>query len=110
MEVLFISERLRDACSDQRRLVGRYGKVGARKITLRLQQLGAAPTLAAMRDLPGRCHELTEDRKGELAVDIHDGFRLVFRPSENPPPTKPDGGLDWSAVESVTVIEIVDYH
>jgi proteic killer suppression protein len=110
VEVLFADAKLRAALSGQRELVRRWGKEGAKKITLRLQQLIAAPTLEHMRALPGRCHELTGDRSGDLAIDVHQPFRLIFRPTDEPPPVKPDGGLDWTAVESVTVTEIVDYH
>ncbi len=96
--------------STQRVLQADWGQEGAKKITLRLQQLAAAPTLAEMRNLPGRCHELRGDLAGYLAVDVHKGFRLVFRPTADPPPQKPDGGLDWTAVDSITMTEIVDYH
>ena len=34
----------------------------------------------------------------------------MFRPTADPLPTKADGGLDWAAVDTVTVTEIVDYH
>lgn len=110
MEVLFVSDKLKRAMSTQRALQTAWGDEGARRITLRLQQLAAAPTLAEMRSLPGRCHELTADRAGFLAVDVHRGYRLVFRPTVNPPPKKPDGGLDWTRVDSITVTEITDYH
>jgi proteic killer suppression protein len=110
VEVLFADAKSRASLSEQRKLVRRWGAQGAKKITLRLQQLAAAPTLEHMRALPGRCHELTADRAGYLAVDVHHPFRLVFRPTADPKPTKRDGGLDWTAVESVTVTEIVDYH
>lgn len=110
MEVFFISEKLRDICSDERARMARWGKDGAKKIDLRLQQLAAAPSLHDMRTLPGRCHELTGDRRGQLAVDLHHPFRMIFRPSAEPPPVKPDGGLDWASVESIIVIDIVDYH
>ena len=110
MEVLFADAKLQVSLSKQRELTRRWGKEGAKKITLRLQQLAAAPTLEHMRALPGRCHELTGDRSGDLAVDVHQPYRLIFRPTDDPPPAKPDGGLDWTAVESVTVTEIVDYH
>ncbi len=96
--------------STQRVLQAEWGQEGSKKVTLRLQQLAAAPTLAEMRNLPGRCHELTGGGAGSLAVDVHKGFRLVFRPTDDPPPRKPDGGLDWTAVDSITVTEIVDYH
>jgi hypothetical protein len=37
-------------------------------------------------------------------------MRLVIAPKRQPPPVKPDGGLDWRAIDQVTVIEVVDYH
>ncbi len=110
MEVLFPTDKLRRQFSDHRELQKRWGKDGARKISLRLQQLAAATSLADLRTLPGRCHELTGDRAGDLAIDLAHPLRLIFRPTSDPPPSKDDGGLDWGAVESVTVIEVVDYH
>lgn len=110
MEVLFASDKFSRAMSTQRVLQKNWGQEGAKKIMVRLQQLAAAPTLAEMRSLPGRCHELTGDRAGHLAVEVHKGYRLVFRPTAAPPPQKRDGGLDWKQVDSITVTEVVDYH
>lgn len=110
MDVLFSTAKLRRQLSDQRLLQRRWGAEGAKRITLRLQQLAAAVSLDDMRYLPGRCHELVGRRAGELAVDVHRGHRLIFRPTAVPPPTREDGGLDWTRVNSVTVTEIVDYH
>ena len=28
----------------------------------------------------------------------------------DPPPPKKDGGLDWTQITAVTIVEIVDYH
>ena len=76
-----------------------------------MAELGAATTLEDMRLLPGaRCHELTGDRKGQLAVDLVHPLRLVFEPDHDPQPEKADGGLDWIAVTKVVIVEIVDYH
>jgi len=36
--------------------------------------------------------------------------RLIFEPDHNPVPQKPDGGLDWTQVTRIRVIEITDYH
>lgn len=110
MEVLFATSKLQRQLSSLQQLQRRWGQHAGKKIALRLQQLAAAPTLADMRQLPGRCHELTGDRIGLLAVDVQQPYRLIFRPTANPPPTKEDGGLDWDAVESVTITEVVDYH
>lgn len=110
MDVLFSTAKLRRQLSDQRLLQRRWGAEGAKRITLRLQQLAAAVSLDDMRQLPGRCHELVGRLAGELAVDVHRGHRLIFRPTAVPPPTRADDGLDWTRVDSVTVTEIVDYH
>ena len=88
----------------------RWGAVGAKKIALRLQQLSAAATLDDMRHLPGRCHELKGDLAAHLAVDVHHPFRMIVKATAEPPPSKADGGLDWTAVDSVTIVDIVDYH
>jgi proteic killer suppression protein len=88
-----------------------WGDQSARKVAQRLQELEAAESLADVRLLPAaRCHELAGDRKGQLAVEVHSGLRLVFEPDHNPTPRHPDGGLDWERVDAVTVIEVVDYH
>ena len=76
----------------------------------RLADLEASATLAEMAELPGHCHELAGDRAGQLALDLAGGKRLVFEPAANPSPLKKDGGLDWSKVEAVRILEITDYH
>ena len=75
----------------------------------RLADLRAAPTLAEFRHLPGRCHELEGDRRGQLALELEGGKRLVFSPSGSNI-RRADGGLDWTLVEAVCVLEVVDYH
>jgi proteic killer suppression protein len=110
MEVFFETEKLAKQLGQDKNRVKAFGPEGAKRIDLRLQQLGAARSLEDMKALPGRCHELTGDLRGHLAVDVHQPYRLIFRPTDNPPPMKPDGGLDWTAVDSITVTEITDYH
>jgi len=63
-----------------------------------------------MRTLPGaRCHELKGNRAGQLAVSLDHPGRLIFEPTK-PVPRREDGGLDWTRVTAIEVIEIVDYH
>lgn len=110
MEVFFETQKLGKQLGQERNRVKAFGQEGARRIDLRLQQLMAARSLEDMRALPGRCHELSGDLRGHLAVDVHQPYRLIFHPTADPPPRKPDGGLEWRSVESVTVTQIVDYH
>lgn len=109
MEVRFATSQLQKTMSGSSALSKRYGDIGARRIRTRLSQLEAADSLADLRSLPGRWHELTGDRAGHLAADLHQPFRMILRPAE-PVPHTDDGGLDWSRVTTVIITEIVDYH
>jgi plasmid maintenance system killer protein len=81
------------------------------KIKIRLKNLNDADNLAIMRTiLAARCHELTGDRKGELAVDVSGNYRMIFEPLHDPIPKKDDGGLNWEEVTKIQINEIEDYH
>ena len=109
MEVNYATKKLADTLTQHKRRVREYGAL-AEKIHRRILELIAADTLEVMRFAPGRCHELKGDRAGELAVSITGNLRLIFRPHDDPPPTKGDGGLDWTAVTAITILEVTDYH
>jgi len=80
-------------------------------IQQRLAELADVETLEDMRSIVGaNCHELTQNLKGFLAVDLVYPDRMAFRPANEPIPRKPDGGLDWRQVTSVEIVGIGDYH
>jgi proteic killer suppression protein len=108
--ILFADKRLEKESNDHRLLVKRYGAIQAKRIEQRLSDLSAAQNLEVMRTLPGRCHELTGNLKGCLALDLEHPRRLLFEVANNPVPTKPDGGLDWQLVTEIRIIRIEDYH
>ncbi len=111
MEIRFASSRMAKLCNSEKEMRGKLGPRCAERLQQRLEELRAAATLGEMRLLPGaRCHELTQDRKGQLAVDLVHPRRLVFEPAHDPVPTKADGGLDWSKVTEIVILEVVDYH
>ena len=111
MEITFASRKMQKACNSNKEMRARYGDRTAQRLQQRLAELAAAQTLDDMSRLPpARCHELAGDRRRQLAVDLVHPRRLIFVPDENPVPTKPDGGLDWTQVTRVQVIDVVDYH
>ena len=81
----------------------------AKKIQQRLKDLRAAETLADMRHLPGRCHELHANLAGFLSLDLDHPYRLLFRSADGTDPD-PGGGLDWSEVSAVTIVSVTDTH
>jgi plasmid maintenance system killer protein len=110
LRITFASDRLRNHLNSDRQLKKDYGEVGFKRIRQRLDDLRDADTLDVMRTLPGGIHELKGDRAGQLALRLHGGYRLIIEPAGDPPPVKPDGGLDWTNVTAVRVMGIEDYH
>lgn len=110
MDVAFATEKLAKVMNSDSKLSQTYGADMAKQIRKRLDDLDAAATLDDMRTLPGRCEELTGDRAGQLSVRVSANDRLIFRPDHDPRPEREDGGLDWTQVTAVEVIEVVDYH
>lgn len=110
MEVYFSTRKIEGVLGSDKGRVRVFGVDAAKALALRMRQLAAAADLGVMRTLPGRCHELLGDRDGQLAVDVTKGLRLIFEPLDDPPPSKPDGGLDWAAVKAIRILEVTDYH
>ena len=109
MEVSFDDADLAKTCRNEREMLRRYGAVRAKKLQLRLKTLWSAETLADMRSLPGRCHELHGDLAGHLSLDLDHPYRLLIRPADVTRHGR-SGGLDWSAVRAVVVVSIADTH
>jgi len=101
MEVTFSTSKLQKTCNSSKKLRGEYGPRMAALIQQRLSELADAPILEDMRHVVGaNCHELRQNLKGLLAVNLVHPDRLAFRPADDPIPRHPDGGLDWSRVTS----------
>ena len=113
MEISFSDGKLEKECNDEKLLLRRHGKDRARRIKLRLAVLRNAATLSAIGLPyvgPCHCHELGNDRAGQLSVDLDHPYRLIFIPDHDPVPMLAAGGLDWSKVTAIKIIEIVDTH
>ena len=110
MKVEFLNAGLKKSCEDKATRQRLFQKAAGEKLATRLDDLAAANTMEAMRSLPGSWEELTGKRKGQFSCRLDKKLRLVILPTKRPPPAKPDGGLDWAAVDAITVLEVVNYH
>ncbi len=111
MVILFKTAKLEKECNNENLMVRRFGADRARLLKRRLTELAAATALENLRNLPqARCHELKGNLKGYLSLDLDHPYRLVFEPSDNPLPEKPDGGLDWTKVTEIKIIGVEDTH
>jgi proteic killer suppression protein len=112
MDISYVSSRIQKICTDDKTAHKELGKDGAKILRHRLDQMEMEMenNLEALRNTAGNYHELTGDRKRQIACSLNGRNRLIFTPANDPRPIKPNGGLDWSKVTAVMNIEIVDYH
>lgn len=109
MRIFFETTKFEKLCTNSAKAVREFGAQNGNLLIRRIQELQAARCLADLRNMPGRCHELTGNLDGLLSIDLKHPMRLLFRPEE-PPPLKGDGGLDWTQVQGVIVCRMEDTH
>lgn len=113
MEISFQNTRAEKDFREGRRLQAIHGERRARLIVRRIQELRAAQCLGDLwppYSGPGRCHELTGNRAGQLSLDLDHPYRLIFEPDHDPRPLRPEGGLDWPRVTRVRILGVEDTH
>ena len=114
MDILFKRKKDREIANNESRLKKEFrGNPRRSKLVRnRLDELADLDNLAEMSSLPhASCHELKGTRTGQLAVKLDKGFRMVFEVANEPIPRKPDGGLDWSQVTAIRILNLAeDYH
>ena len=110
MDIVFNNHKFEKECNNQGLLQKNHGKVRAKRIRRRLDDLRAATVLEDMRNIPGRCHELGENRSGQLSFDLDHPYRLIFEPADEPIPRKEDGGMDWKKITAVRILGVDDTH
>jgi len=110
MNITFSDKKLLKIANDYKKCQKELGANMAKTFMLRLEALSQANTLEDVRYLPGRFHELVENRKGDWACDLGQPYRLIFTPHERPIPTDPDGKYIWIEIKGVEIKEIENYH
>lgn len=108
MKISFLDADIEGLCKQSKMATRKLGAASAKKLQRRLSELFAASAVAEL--VAGRPHPLEGNRAGQFSVDLHGGCRLVFKPTRQPPPTKPDGSIDWVQVDEITIMEAGDYH
>ncbi|MBW1851893.1 MAG: killer suppression protein [Deltaproteobacteria bacterium] len=111
MVIYFKTKKLQKVCNNASESIKKLGQQMARKLQQRLMELKAASCLADISKVPPpRCHQLSGNREGQLSVDLEHPYRLLFIPANDPAPVMRNGGLDWSKVTEIEIVEIADTH
>lgn len=111
MVIYFRTKKLQKICSNTDEAIKKLGPKMALKLHQRMMELKAATCLADISKVPpARCHRLSGNRDGQLSVDLEHPYRLLFIPANDPIPVTQDGGLDWTKVTEIEIVEIIDTH
>jgi len=113
MDITFSSKKLQKQLSEAKVMVKIHGPRRSALLKVIMTQLRASPNLGVFAppySPPHRCHELKGDKKGLLSVDLDHPYRLLFKPINDPLPTRPEGGLDWLQVTAIEIRGVVDTH
>ena len=108
MDICFRNRSLQKLCEQEKQAVRRLGSDSAGRLRARLSDMEAATCVA---ELPaGHPHPLTGDKKGQFALSLAGGHRLVFSPAGASAPRRDDGSIDRSQVTAVRIEDTGDYH
>ncbi len=108
MDIDYKTTKLKKLCLARKAADKKLGPNSSKKLRTRLADIEAASNVSEL--IAGRPHPYTGDKAGQFSLDLHGGDRLLFESLKKPPPTKDDGGIDWSNVESIFVVFIGDPH
>ena len=98
MEVEYKNASIKKVCEEYGAAVKKHGPQLAERIHFRIGQIKAAESIEHLvRFSVGRCHLLDRDRKGQYAMDLLNGYRLVFTKKGN-------------SIHIAHILEVVDYH
>ena len=98
MHVTYKTKKIEKICTNARAAEKSYGRDMAFKIHQRIDEIMAADTVEMMIQFHiGRCHALTNNRKGQYAMDLVHPYRLIFEKC-------------GAEIQIANILEIVDYH
>jgi proteic killer suppression protein len=105
MYINFINNQIKKLCENHAFAIKKLGNRNADRLFQRVAEIRASENLADLMKVPSaRCHHLSNDRKGQLALDLVHPKRLITLP------TTVEGQIIETLIKELTVIEVVDYH
>lgn len=108
LELAFAEKPLRQLCENETIAKRKLGIRVAEKLKRRLADLRAA---TCVKDLVvGRPRELGDAYPKQIAMDLCDGYRIVFCTNHNTDPLLESGAIDWEKVSRIKILRIENDH
>lgn len=108
LELAFAEKPLRQLCENEVIAKRKLGVTVAGKLKRRLADLRAA---SSVKDLVvGRPRELEGVYQSQMAVDLCDGYRIVFCANHNTVALLESGAINWAMVSRIKILRIESDH
>ena len=107
MEFAFENKLLRGLCENEPQAQRILGANVASKLKHRLADMEVAQCVTEL--VAGKPRELDGVRRGQISVDMCDGYRIIFCANHNNIPLMVSGSVDWSKVTRIKILNI-DLH
>jgi proteic killer suppression protein len=99
---------LRTLCECQAKAERAIGLKAAARLRDRIADIRAADFVSDL--IAGNPREIEGGRHRHYAVDLADGYRLVFCANHRDVPVHKTGRVDWSRVDRIKILKIEDVH
>lgn len=104
MVIYYQTKSVQKLFEKEKKLAKKIGYKSTEIVRNRLAFIRASRCLAGLYKVPGGLHPLKGDRKGQYALNLDGGKRLVFS-------VEYEGTqIDEQSIEEVTIVGVIDYH
>ena len=102
MDLSFDTQLLRNLCESDKKAKQKLGHDVADQLRRRIADLRAAETIDDLAASP----PYGLDGSASLAVELCDGWRVVFAANHTEMPVVSSGAIDWSVVDRIRIVAI----
>lgn len=104
MEIAFAKKSLRQLCESERRGCRLLGAPVTERLKSRLADFQAANCVIDL--VAGRPREIESAQPGRMAIELGEGFQLIFASNHSHAPLIDGSRIDWSRVSRVKILSI----
>lgn len=98
------SQSVRSICENEDHAQREFGATVAEKLKHRLADLSSGTSVCDL--LAGRPRIADPEHRKQMLVDLADGYEMLFEVNHPKPPVDNSGGIDWSRVTRVKILDI----
>jgi toxin HigB-1 len=106
LDLSFENKEVRSICEDESMAVNTFGPAVIEKLKNRLTDMLAAKTVSEIPPV-GNPREIKGNPRMDYAIDLCDGFKIIFSANHVKLPCKEDNSIDWSKVSHIKILQII---